>query len=531
MEEGRELPAHPAGSAAEQASDLTLNGNVRIRRGRRTFRFLLGAVILSTAALWFADQYLRLPRLETMFRMTRTLPAPSARAILRNVVRQDARQNSTPNPRYFEALADVEEPDLAPSAYDQALRLDSRNALLAVKSGCALFHLGRFLEARDRFREAAVLSPPNVLSRYLEAASLCAALSDKDDAGDVLAILARANASDAPVILPAPLWHATLPDGGVWQVRMNRDMTRWVLAPLYVMTDLMRERARREIRSNRGDPWREWSGLLETVGLRLIQGGLPDRMPDLEQILAGLSLIRTAREIRADLSPAKLQVISSADPMWRALDQAASQAADFMNIWELKVEDYGRAARMPVGLVITTLFLYGCVYLLTALLARLFGKLWRAAKVLPWSVALGLTSGVTAVTWGLLLLAVSLSWPMTSGAAETFRLWGLMGAVLPVAVAIGVSVWLALRPPFGACAEEPACLLEQVSYGLGIFRRQLGSMNGTALIMVCCWLLLFRVIWNAYPFQFSLIVPGLSTEELELARQLRDLLLTAARGA
>jgi len=513
----------------ERATDLIPDGNIRARRGRRTFRFLLGASILTTASLWFADQYLRLPRLETMFRMTRTLPAPSARAVLRNVARQDARQNSSPNPRYLEALGDVEEPDLAPSVYEQSFRLDSRNALLAVKSGCALFHLGRFIDARDRFREAAALSPPNVLPRYLEAAALCASLSEKEDVGDVLAILARANASDVPVILPVPLWHVTLPEGGVWQVRMNREMTRWVLAPLYVMADLLRERARREVLSNRGGPWREWSGLLETVGRRLIQGGQNDRMPDLEQILAGINLIRTAREIRADLSPPGRQVPPREDQGANVLHQAASRAADFMNTWEQRVADYEHAARQPVWWVIATLILYGFLYLLSGLLARFFGKQWRAAKALPWSLLHVLPPAVTALGLGVLLLAVSLTYPLTLRAAETFRLGWYLAIVLSVGTTMGVSVWLATRPASGA--GQSGRFTDRISYGLGVFRRQMGSLNGTAVIMICFWLLLFRVMWNAYPFQFSLIVPGLSAEEMELAAQLRNLLLTAGGGA
>ncbi|HPO30034.1 MAG TPA: hypothetical protein PKX28_02250, partial [Candidatus Hydrogenedentes bacterium] len=73
MDDGRALPAETEASPAERVMAATRAGAMETRRSRRTFRLLVGAVVLTTVALWFADQYFRLPRLETMFRMTRTL--------------------------------------------------------------------------------------------------------------------------------------------------------------------------------------------------------------------------------------------------------------------------------------------------------------------------------------------------------------------------------------------------------------------------------------------------------------------------
>ncbi|MBP9002505.1 MAG: hypothetical protein KBH78_02635 [Candidatus Hydrogenedentes bacterium] len=530
MDDGRALPAETEASPAERVMAATRAGAMETRRSRRTFRFLVGAVVLTTVALWFADQYLRLPRLETMFRMTRTLPAPSARAVLRNVARQDARLNTTPNPRYLEALGDVEEPDLAPSVYDQAFRLDSRNALLAIKSGCALFHLGRFLEARDRFREAAALSPPNVLPRYLEAAALCASLSEHDDPGDVLAVLARANTSDAPVILPAPLWHPTLPEGGAWQARVARDMSQWVLTPLYVMADILRERARGDILSRHGGPWREWSELVEATGARMIRGGLPDRLPDLEQILAGLNLVRTAREIRGELSPDGAGNATSGDTLSRAMDEVSTRAADFFNSWESRVADYDRAARQPILRAVTVLVVFGVSRLLVELLVRLFGQQWRVAKTLPVSFSQVLAPVMTGLLFTILLLMTLAGWPRTLRSMDVSLGWWYLCGALPMGISVAVSVYLAARPSPGAWPGQAARFRDRVSFGLGVLRRQLGTMNGVAIVVFCCWLLLFRMTWNAYPFQFSLVTPGLTAEEMELARKLRELLLTAMGG-
>ena len=518
----------PSGPVSEHGADPAAGDVPRAHRSHRTSRLIVTAILCATASLWFADQYLRLPRLETMFRMTKTLPAPSARAVLRNLARQDATRNTSPNPRYLEALGDVEEPDLAPSVYDQAFRLDSRNALLAVKSGCALFHAGRFFESRDRCREAAALSPPNRFPRYLEAAALCASLSEKDDVGDTLAILARANASEAPIILPEPLWHPTLPETGAWQVRVKRDMDRWLLAPLYAMTDVLRERARKAVMTGREGAWREWSGVLETAGVNLIRVGRDEKaVPGLEQIQAGIEFIRAAQEIR-NMSPPSQNQAQAMDPAARAIEDALEKIADFQNSWEIRIKDAEQALKQPIkSIIVTGVLVYGLLYFLSGILGRMFGKLWRLAKNADPSRADSIPPLTAAALWAALLSFALFAYPLTSADADAFRIWWNIATAFPPVMAALIAIYQSARPGLPAITEAKIGLGGRISYGLGRFRIHMGAVNKTALVLVCLWLIAFRVIWNAYPFQFSLITPGLTQEEMELARQARMLILSA----
>src|SRR5690554_2791077 len=143
--------------------------------------------------------------------MSVTLDEPSARAILRNVVRRDSEQNDRPTPRYLNALAEIEEVDAMAEAYASAYMREPNNAFLVISYGCYLFHEGQYREARERFREAGILPPNNALPRYLEAAALSLSLDDEDDFSEVLTLIVRTNNSGDPILFPEPPWHHTLP--------------------------------------------------------------------------------------------------------------------------------------------------------------------------------------------------------------------------------------------------------------------------------------------------------------------------------
>jgi len=269
-----DTPAETPGPESEYFGQRADNAGAR--RVRRSFRYAVAAWVFFAGTLWYLDGYKRLELRETQYRMALTEEPPSARAVLRNVVRRDKERNAQPNVKYLEALAAVEEADNVLPCYEQAYRLHSEDPWLAINYGCRLFLQAQYKDARERFREAGIHAPKNALPRYLEAAALAmqgaaqgAPEALEESLRQALGLVERANAAGDPVVFPQPLWHATLPARGYWYARLRRELAQSVCAPLYRLKDLAMRGLPEKTGKTPPEKARAWVDAIAGLGKRL----------------------------------------------------------------------------------------------------------------------------------------------------------------------------------------------------------------------------------------------------------------------
>lgn len=504
------------------------------RRVRRSFRLLVLASLLFTAALWFTENYLRYDSAETQYRMALTLHDDSARAVLRNVVRRDGEANEVPNARYLEALAFIEEPDVILERYQQAYRLNPSNPGLLINYGCRLFQMEQYAEARERFREAGVIQPPrNALTRYLEAAAIA---TDRDELPDALALVARANLSGDPLYFPEPLWHASLPTDSNWHAIRQRRIVDLSLAPLYVFKRNLVAAARQDIDAGHVRQWDSWLESLQGMGARLaaMEPGSA-WTPTSPQFIAGIQFQAEAIALRnrihelANGSPAPALSARLAQ-----LDSARRIVQDFDAGRSARLEEHRERLAHPLGLVARGLAVAFGAYALAYLLSRLL-RSGRGTWVLPHT---GLCQVVllTGLAGLLVLLLVasgsqSVAGPDT-GMALVGRLWGL---VLGAVIAFGVFYPAISLPPVAlvvsrAAPEEkrdtvlPQARRSRRSVYVSLMRRYYGILAGGLLVTTCVWVLIHRVFTGIYPWAVDLALTGLGEYELSALQQAVELL-------
>ncbi len=503
------------------------------RRIRRAFRYGVGACVLFALSLWFAEGYLRFDKSETQYRMALTMQEASARPILRTVVKRDS-ASPLPNAKYVEALASVEEEDVILKTYEQACKLNPRDQSLLINYGCRLFLEGRHADARDRFHEAGLLPPPNALPRYLEAAATLADMGPGGDLSDVVALVARANSTGDPMVYPNPLWHPTLPMHGQWYAKTRRDIVNRCLAPLYRMEADITLRAQKDIEAGRPENWDAWLEALLVMGDRLVgnAGNTPDNIGT-NQATAGIKLQMDVLQLRDTLAENANRPRRFEDRV-ALLRAAEDELGTFENSRDPRIEAHAQILARPLKLVLATFALLFLAFFVLLLLGRVFPAAYKDTKSLPnhWT---GVVAGwtVPALWFALLMACLALRNPGTaSNALEAVALlwWMVMAAAALYAVVYPIlqmkrcCAVLLLPPADGKGRSRILRSLRRVGWYFGMLRRVTGVFLGGFLCALSLWMLVFRLVSGLYPFQLPLLTAGLETEEINLVRQIQQML-------
>jgi len=514
------------------------------RRIRHAFRLIVALCFAFTSALWFSESYLRYDRSETQYRMALTLHPAQARPILRTVVRRETEQNELPPARYVEALAQVEEPDRALENYELAYKANPRNASLIINYGCALYQDGQFEEARERFREAGVNPPRNILPRYLEAAALAASLTDDADLSDVIALLTRANTSEDPVLFPEPLWHETLPTQGQRYLEQRREIAQRMVTPIAQCAATVCDRAQLHISQGDIRDWDAWLTTIALMGDRLAGNNPDDSHPTIPQMVAALEIQRDATKLRAAISELTGGVVNAAltDALLR-LDEAIDALHDFDATYHKQLTLQSSRLFQPIELLVLTTFAFLLLYA-TGWFLHYLGAGGKSARAVPhlWIgrivPVLGL-SGMLGILLALMVAHNTSSYSTWERDISAFWHWALglllcFGIVYPPLLA-------KMRRMFDRIAEcdEDGAAKQPSSASrirlplrryIGIYgcllRRYAGVLLGGLVITVCVWMLTYRIASGLYPFQMSLIPCGVGMETNLLIEEVRHYLAT-----
>ena len=526
------------------------NGDVSgARRTRRSFRLCVAACVLFAGMLWFSERYLRYDLCESQYMMALTLVPESGRPILRQVVKRDAARRSSPTPKYVAALAEREEPDQILSYYDEAYKLDPKDSFLAIRYGCQLFRAERYDEARQRFREAGLDAPPNLLPQYLEAATLPWAEPSKGDTGgnaggasESLALIAKANSSENRVVFPPPLWSDPLPERGVWYQRLRRQIVDECCAPLYKYSDRVLATAKHQIALREIQYWDSWLATLQEMGTRLafgndVSGGGAHDAPTSVQATAGLHIQLAAIEQRLAIGLAGGHEADRADLSERQ-DRLKSALA-LLNQFESTRDD--RIAADRAKFVLPLILCWKSVALLVlAYLGAYSVSHALHAKRKGWTLPHAryakrtLVGGCAAL---LLLLAVTAALPHTADGHVGWLLTVipvLWWSVLAVLIAFGLAYprWRLPRVDVAleraGAGDNPGAGREarrqrRLAY-VSFVRRYYGILCGLVLCLICVWAIAYRIVLTLFPWQIDLLITGLGKEEAEVVRQAMALL-------
>lgn len=503
------------------------------RRTRRAFRIGVGAWALFAAALWVMDWYARYDLLETQYRMALTHEPASARPILRNVAARDAAARDTPNPRYLEALAEREEPDEVLPLYARAAEAAQRDPMLLINYGVRLFAAGEFREARDRFREAAAADPRNALPRYLEAAAAMAGGED-EDAGEAVAILARTNSRQDPLLWPMPLWHESLPQRGEWFERLRRERADAAVMPLYRMEAMLLRRAESDGAAGQFRDWDAWLQEWQTLGERLIGG--PDAAPErlgAVQALAGLQFKRNALRMREQLHVLRHGAPNAELEARRAeVEAALAQVQAFEDRRNAVITQHRALAWRPIALGAGALFFFLAAYALAYLAAKLAhaGRTGWTLRHPRW--ALGAIAAGMALLFGILAAAAALQRdPERAGAAIAalnMAWYSVVGVLLLFGAAYpflalprsAIAIQNAGLPVDGPGVRQ-AARKARIIAGVSLLRRYFGILGGSAFATFILWALAYRIASGLYPLQVDLLVTGYRDAELAMLRELQ----------
>ncbi len=512
------------------------------RRIRHAFRLLVILVFVFTFALWFSESYLTYDRSETQYRMSLTLYPAQARPILRTVVRRETEQSDIVSSRYLEALAQVEEKDKVLANYDLAYKANPRNAELIMNYGSVLYQDGQYEEARERFREAGVNPPRNILPRYLEAAALAAGMDAEDDLSDVIALLTRANASEDPVLFPEPLWHESLPTQGQRYLEQRCDIARRLMAPLMECTVTLCARARETIKKGEPRDWDSWLAAITVMGERLMGNGQQDSPATVPQIITSLQIQEEATKVRAAISKLYGGVVSPElnDKLLR-MQGALKGLREFQANYQQMLNAQVYRLFLPLALLLETAFAFLVFYAIGWFLHYL-GAGGKSARAVP-----HIWIGKVVPVVGLTLMLAALLALMVAHNTSTQTPWE---EIIPVAWRWILGIMLAVGLAYPLLLARSSRMYERISAGmsheandtaqpdrknpftprhyLGIYgcllRRYMGILCGGLVITLCLWLLLYQIAFEVYPFQLQLISSSVNMETDVLIEEIRQYL-------
>lgn len=504
------------------------------RRSRRSFRILIGTIVLLTGILWFTEHYLRYSDPEEKYKMALTLEPQSARPLLQYAVRVMEAGGGQPSPKYLEALAYREEDDKTIPLFRRARELDPTNAALAIRFGCRLYKLGNFEQALGNFRDASLHDDTNALAFYLEAATLPFVNPAEIQLDESLAIIARTNKSAATVSIPEPLWHPDLPRRGQQYEHLRRDITDECLAPLYLFSNLHATLADEAIKQGQLLYWDSWLATIEDMGARLLT---TYQVPP-TQAMASIVIQREALKRRVTIAEKKSGGVE-AQLVARELKLAQAQEI-------LSASDNRRSAALQERLARYREPLYLCTGALLILLGFFFlsSMACRISKVHreSWALDHPLHGRIVLSVLPTLLLALlysysSATWndPATSFLDPIFGyiwygllvIWVGFGPFYPLTALPTLSVVLRNMNPSTDSTDTVRHAAKRARHiaALALIRRYYGIAMGFQITVVCLWFILHRITFGLYPLQFKMLPTGLTNEDAQTLKEIMKLLL------
>lgn len=543
------------------------------RRTRHSFRLCVFACLAITFMLWFSERYLRYELVESQYIAALTLEPESARAMLRQVVKRDASLHESPTAKYLAALAEREETDLVLPTYENACKTDANNPFTAMRYGCRLFMAEQFMAAQSQFERADSLPPANAWPTYLEAASLPFLKPEAEVVlGESLAIVAKANGSGEPLLVPRPLWTSAMPERGLWYDKLRRHISDEFCAPLYRYTDLVMRQARRAIALRQFQSWDSWLETLQTMGERLLAwsdltGEHAESGGGSIQATAGIHIqIMTLDERQA----IRTQQGAAADPRLdekrQRLVAGLTQLNAFEDTRDRRIETDRRRFTMPLHACWKTLGILFAAYLAAYVLSWLM-RVRRVSWTLPHS-RLGVTAFAAGQSFLLLQLgfmAILERYPAPTALVLTVRVvwWAAIAALLafgllyphlrlPAYAATATHWHESLRRrseideafleasdaktgPDASVPESPesdtgtlraARGARRIAY-VAFMRRYYGVMVGLFVCTISVWAIGYRIATALYPWQLEVLVTGMGSEEAQVVHQV----ITSLSGA
>lgn len=507
------------------------------RRVRRAFQFTVAAVVLFTGVLWYAEYFLRYDNAERLYLSALTLEPPSARALLRSAVKQDAARRPYPTPKYLHALAEVETEDQALARFREAYSRDPENAWLAIRLGCRLVVEGMPVDARKRFQEAALHAEDNALPLYLEAAVLPWAEAEADDLSRSVALISRTNNSERSVTIGRPLWFAGLPQTGYWYADLRREIVRETLFPIEYYVDFLCARAAERISQGETLYWDTWLEKIQEMGRAIAAGAAPD---DPSKPADPGAAIQALTGIRIQLKAiAERERIREADGV--ALEEALVARRGMLTAAQSRLEAFeaARVARVaaeierfrePIRMAwegAAALFVLWLLAVIMTAAHRAPRECWSVAHP-PWLIpTLGAAAAIQfALLMATLFVLQNPSPPPASWEPAIHALWRVALAATAFIVAVASS-----RGPASATSASrrfesanPTEALREARAARRravwcLARREYGIALGLYLCAVCAWVVLHRIALGLYPWQIKLLADGFVADEIAVVRE------------
>ena len=505
------------------------------RRSRRAFRWCVFACLSFVVTLWFFDVQYRYELNEQQYLKSLTHHPSSARAFLRKVVKTDAERSETPNPKYLEALAFIEEDDLVLPTYEKAYELAPDKPSLVINYGCRLYQAGQFNDARLRFREARSYSPENALPHYLQIAAMVATLEDDADLSEVFGMLTQVNIADTTIQFPEPLWHPSLPKSGQWYNNLQERINDLCLEPLYRMHKKLTELATEDIKNGDYEEWDNRLRIINSMGERLIQFNDSEvEIPSLSRASAGIKFQLDAITAQRLLKEKRGEEVAT--PLIERqllLQQASLSIGEFRDKRFAQQQENRNILRMPLELGFSTVGLFFLVYIFMFLLVEFVHgtrNAWAVAHSV-WAKAVLLLGPL--VFWLILLLAL-INANSNSGIPTWLsslpQVWGgislflvAMGLLYPF-IALPSARRVLKGKGFEGDPENDGPIVRRYRRIAIIvhWRRYFGILLGAIIIAMCAWMLFGRMLLGVYPYQLALLVQGYEADVADLIAQVQD---------
>lgn len=502
--------------------------HVGARRGRRAFRFGVAAVVVFTGGLWLSEQYLRYEETERLYLLALTREPESARVLLRQAIKIDAATVERPTAKYAAALAEREEDDRRITAYERAYELDPANAFLAMRFGCELFKLRDMRRARELFRAAYDHDPANALPLYLEAATLPFIEERNPHLEESFQLIQRANTSEMPIAFQRPLWFSTLPQRGEWYARWRRSVEHDTLYPIQVFVAHICQLVETALDGESTDVWSARLADIVDLGSRILHDSQPE--VGAPQASVGLALqlraVQLQRRVQENLGH---NVADLADLEGR-IEAALATVNRFEFAREESIAVQRTNLRIPLQLLSKSVLMLAVIYLAVYAASRLMKagrRSWTLRHRLWAQTMIG--AGCVALFMFLTLLSYDSLQRAPYPWAATLVTW-LWFAVLSIVTVAGAFypafvlplAHLAVRERKPSESDALRLLVEarrarRIAY-VSLMRRFYGIFLGSTGITACLWVVGFRTLCGLYPWQVTLLTPGLADSEHEAVR-------------
>lgn len=516
--------------------------HIGARRSRRAFRRCVAFCVFFVGVLWVSEWFLRYDHADRLYLSALTKPhADSARSILRQAVIHADRAQERPSTRYLQALAAREEEDKVLETYERAYVMDPGNVSLAVRYACELHKRGRSTEAAELLREASEKAPDNALPRYLYAAVMpWAGEGDARPLAASFTHIARTNSGGRAVQFPRPLWFSGLPQDGYWYAQLQRGVIDAVCEPFFKFTALVRERAAVDIQAGNQRNWRSRLDHLDTMGGRFLQvgplgneGDATIRPGAIAHVYAGLHIRRTAVDLKNEFAKKRGETLPDEQRARIAnIDRAMKEIRSFEDARRARIDQDRQRFTFPLVQCGWTFAVLGGLYFIAFIAVRIVARN-KAAGTIPHPTVGKIVLVVGPIAIFLLLVTASVLARRPDGdAGWIVVLRYLWWVVLALYAAFGLAYPSLVLPTVRDAADrreiakgEEKGLLKSARRArraayYTLVRRYYGIAIGFNLCFVSLWVVLYRVAYALYPWQFELLILEPARLEVELLERI-----------